>query len=178
MLSKVRHYVSKEELKSIYYAIFSSHMVCGCQIWGQGRSIHIENISKLQNRALRIINFKDYNANPQPLYKENNILKIQDLIRQQNCLFVHDYLNNSLPDCFDGQYFKLNHLYFNAHTRNSNLGCLFLPSKNTTKYGLNSITQKSINSWNSITKNMKTDLSNMSRHKIKTVLSCYLIEQY
>ena len=26
MLSKIRHYVPKEELKSIYYAIFSSHM--------------------------------------------------------------------------------------------------------------------------------------------------------
>ena len=35
MLSKVRHYVPKEQLKSIYYAISSSHMVCGCQVWGK-----------------------------------------------------------------------------------------------------------------------------------------------
>ena len=68
MLSKVRHYVPKDELKSIYYAIFSAHMVYGCQIWGQGRGSHIENIYKLQNRALRIINFEDFNANPNPLY--------------------------------------------------------------------------------------------------------------
>ena len=32
MLSKVRHYVPQSELKSIYYAIFSSHMVYGCQV--------------------------------------------------------------------------------------------------------------------------------------------------
>ena len=159
MLSKVRHYVPKEELKSIYHAIFSSHAVYGCQIWGQGRGSHIEKISKLQDRALRIINFEDFHVNPNPLYKNNKILKIQDYIRLQNCLFVHDFLNNSLPACFDDHYFKLNHLYFNIQTRNSILGCLFSPSKNTTAYGLNSITQKSINSWNFITNNVKIDLS-------------------
>ena len=157
MLSKVRHYVPTEELKSIYYAIFSSHMVYGCQIWVQ-HGQHLEKISKLQNRALRIVNFKDFNDNANPLYTKNNILKLQDLIRLQNCLFVHDYLNGSLPACFKDYYFKLDYLYFNVQTRNANLGCLFSPGKNTTKYGLNSITQKSINSWNYITKSTKTKL--------------------
>ena len=46
-------------------------MVYGCQIWGQGRGSNIENIYKLQNRALRIINFEDFNANPKStLYQE------------------------------------------------------------------------------------------------------------
>ena len=39
ILSQTRHYVPSEELLSIYQAIFSSHLVYGCQIWGQ--SIHI-----------------------------------------------------------------------------------------------------------------------------------------
>ena len=38
MLSKIQNYISHEELKSVYYAIFSSHMTYGCQIWGQSRS--------------------------------------------------------------------------------------------------------------------------------------------
>ena len=177
MLSKVRHYVPKEELKSIYYAIFSSHMLYGCQIWGQGHSSHIEKIFKLQNRALRIINFEDFHANPDPIYINNDILKLNDLIKLQNCLFVHDYLNNSLPACFDDYYFKLNYIYFNVQTRNSNLGRLFLPSKNTTKYGLNSITQKSINSWNCITKDFEVDLSSISQYKLKTITQ-YFIDKY
>ena len=36
ILSKVRHYVPKEELKSIYQALFSSHMSYGYQVFGQG----------------------------------------------------------------------------------------------------------------------------------------------
>ena len=178
MLSKVRHYVPKRELKSIYNAIFSSHMCYGCQIWGQGRGAHIENIYKLQNRALRIINFKDFNTNANPLYAANNTIKLQDAIRIQNCLFVHDYLNNCLPDCFQDYYFRLNYLYFNVQTRNSNLGCLFSPSKNTTRYGLNSITQKSISSWNFFSREMKLDLSSLSRHNLKTRLTQYFLNQY
>ena len=50
-----------------------------------------------------------------------------------------------------------------------NLGSLFSPSKNTIKYGLNSITQKSINNWNSITKDIKIDL--ISHYKVKTLLT-------
>ena len=44
MLSKIRHYVPKEELKSIYFAIFSSHMTYGCQIWGQANSNHVKGV--------------------------------------------------------------------------------------------------------------------------------------
>ena len=178
MLSKVRHYVPKEQLKSIYYAIFSSHMVYGCQVWGQNHSLHLERIFKLQNRALRTINFEDWHADSNPLYIDNKILKLQDFVRLQNCLFIHDYLNNSLPKCFDDYYFKLNSIYINLQTRNSNLGCLFSFSKNTTQYGLNSITQKSINTWNSISKDLNTDLSGITRHKLKTILTQRFIDQY
>ena len=68
-------------------------MIYGCQVWGQNRSAHIINIFKLQNRALRIINFKNFNDNVDILYKNNKILKVQDIIKIQNILHVHDYLN-------------------------------------------------------------------------------------
>ena len=68
---------------------------------------------------------------------------------------VHNYLTNALPDSLQEYYFKLNYLYLNVQKRNSNLGCFFIPSKNTTKYGLNSITQQCIYNWNSLTKELK-----------------------
>ena len=35
MLRKARHYINFDDLKNLYYAIFSSHLSYGCQIWGQ-----------------------------------------------------------------------------------------------------------------------------------------------
>ena len=178
MLNKIRHYVPKDELRSIYHAIFSSHMVYSCQVWGQNHSSHMDKICKLQNRALRIINFKDFNANPSPLYKKECILKLPDLIKTQNVLLVHDYLNNKLPKCFQDYYFKMNYLYFNVQTRNSKLGCLFTPSKNTTRFGLKSITQQCIYNWNFFTKTLKHDLLEFSRktqNTTKTTLSSAIL---
>ena len=175
MLSMIRHYIPHEELKSVYYAIFSSHMTYGCQIWGQSRSIHVNRISRLQNTAMRIINFETYDANPDPLYKSNKVLKLENFIKLQNCLLIHDYMNNTLPSCFQDYYFKQNYLNYNVQTRNSSLGCLFIPSKNTSTYGLKSISQQAIYNWNKTTKECKNNLTNYSRVELKGKLLEHLV---
>ena len=35
LLAKLRHYVNPILLRTIYYAIFESHLRYGCQLWGQ-----------------------------------------------------------------------------------------------------------------------------------------------
>ena len=52
MLSKIRYYVSKEELKFIYFSIFSSHMTYGCQVWGQN-TVHTRQISNFINHKFQ-----------------------------------------------------------------------------------------------------------------------------
>ena len=73
MLGKIRHYVPQKELISIFYSIFSSHVTYGCQVWAQRCTSSVNNIFKLQNRAMRIINFKEFDASVDELYK-NEIL--------------------------------------------------------------------------------------------------------
>ena len=36
-LAKLRYYISADILKTIYYALFDSHMRYTCQIWGQSQ---------------------------------------------------------------------------------------------------------------------------------------------
>ena len=35
LLSNVRHFTSQHLLKTIYYSLFNSHLIYGCQMWGQ-----------------------------------------------------------------------------------------------------------------------------------------------
>ena len=177
MLSKVRHYVIKEELKSIYYAIFSSHISYGTQIWGQ-QSSHIKKICKLQNRALRIINFEDFHADPNPLFKRCNILKVQDMVKIENVLHVYDYINDSLPKCFQDDFSQLRDVYSTVQTRNSNLGCLYIPGRKTSRYGLFSISHQCINDWNTFTRQFKTKLNQLSRNMLKSLLKQHFINSY
>ena len=177
MLSKIRHYVPKEELKSIYYAIFSSHMTYGCQVWGQkSNSTHVKEISKLQDKALRIINFKPFRATRNPIYMESGIMKLEDFIKTQNCLLIHDYLHDTLPACFKDNYFTKNTM--EIQTRNVQLGCLFVPSKNTTTYGLESISQQAIFNWNSSCQTHKKDLGGLSRYELKKLLHKTYLDNY
>ena len=59
ILAKLRHYLSNDTLKSIYFALFDSHMRYGSQIWGQNSQEVINRIECLQKKALRVINFKN-----------------------------------------------------------------------------------------------------------------------
>ena len=117
MLSKARHYVPTE-LKSLYHALFSSHLNYGSQIWGQSNNSFVNKISILQKAAPRIITFSNFRAHTNPLFKENNILKLIDGITLQNCLFVYDFLKGKLPICFDNYFLTLPEAYrSNVRTR-------------------------------------------------------------
>ena len=94
---------------------------------------------------MRILSFSDFHDNANPLYKIHNVLKLNDLIALQNCLFVHDFLSGKLPTCFN-TYSQLVNEIHPIKTKSSILGCLHVPYSATTKYGLHSITRKCIDS--------------------------------
>ena len=58
LLSKIRYFVKFPLLRTIYYALFDTHLRYGCQIWGQNQSKIVEAIKTTQNKALWILNFK------------------------------------------------------------------------------------------------------------------------
>ena len=60
LLSKIRYYVPKYLLRAIYFSMFNSHMIYTCQVWEQNEA-KIKQISGLQDKALRIKNFKPKN---------------------------------------------------------------------------------------------------------------------
>ena len=164
MLAKVRHYVLEKELKAIYYAIFSSHMLYGCQVWGQNKNAGVKKIFRLQKNAIRIITFSDFRAPTNPLFQNLGILKISDNITLLNCLLVHDCLHKKLPQSFE-HFFKPS----NAQTRNAGSGFLFQPFVRSTKYGKMSIKLSAIASWNFFSRTFQPKkLSDLSRNELKT----------
>ena len=176
MLCKARHYIPSDELRTLYYAIFSSHLIYGSQIWGQVTNSFNQKIFKLQNRALRIISFSDFRSDSLPIYRNLRILKLCDLIIIQNVLFTHDALKNAAPSCFN-EYFSHSRGTHSQNTRNSTIGCLALSHSGTIRYGIYSIINKCIANWNAISKSFQVDLLTLSRQALKIKLSKFLLEQ-
>ena len=175
MLCKARHYIPSDELRTLYYAIFSSHLIYGSQIWGQVTNSFNQKIFKLQNRALRIISFSDFRCDSNPIYRNLKILKLRDQIILQNILFTHDALNQAAPSCFY-EYFTHAREIHNFNTRNSSLGCLALSHSGTIRYGIYSIVKKCISNWNTVSKSLQLDLLTLTRRELKSKLTKFLRE--
>ena len=176
MLAKIRHY-APDEILSIYHALFSSHLKFGSQVWGQTNNLHVQKIIKIQKKALRIISFSEFRAHTSPLFKEHTILKFQDHIVLENCLLIHDFLNNKLPECFDDYFINTENSYNRISTRNSKIGSIFVPYVKSTKYGLNSIKMKAILSWNNLAKQLQNSENNIMSIS-RTALKKYITESF
>ena len=177
MLTKARHYVNSTDLKTLYHAIFSSHLTYGCQIWGQNVNVFNQKIFKLQNKALRIISFSDFRVDADPLYLRFKILKLKDHIVLQNCLFVYEALSKVSPACFHA-YFKQVREIHNCNTKSANLGCLYVLSNTTIRYGVNSITSKCISNWNDLSRQFNIDLFTLSYNDLKSTIKFYFLQLY
>ena len=166
ILAKLRHYVPKKVLKSIYYVIFDSNMKYSCQIWGQNSNTLLRDIEKLQNKAINIINSKTGSLHLNNLFNELKILK--DLITFNNCLFVFDQLKEDLPQAFKNFFLK-KYDHHICNTQGTKKTLLNVPLKNTSKYGTKSITSRSIFNWNDMNKKIKFSLE-ISRTNFITLL--------
>ena len=177
MLSKVRHFVPEDKLISIYFAIFSSHMTYGCQIWGQNENNPLfKKIERLQKRALRIISFSRFEDHCDPLFKKYKILKLKDYITLQNCLLIHDHTRNLLPDSFKDYFLPCNDLY-NTDTR-ACAGSIFVPHVSSKTYGRKSIKLTSILEWNHLTQVLNQNLLKLTRYNLKKTLTNYFLNSY
>ena len=82
--------------------------------------------------------FLNHNAHATPLFKDLNILKFSDKIAFENCIFVKNYFDLTLPTPFNN-WFTLSTDLYTHNTKWSNLGCLKIPPQKTRIYGGHSV---------------------------------------
>ena len=120
LLSKIRHYVPKHLLQTLYYSLFNSNLIYACKIWGQKQTNQLfKRLLILQEKATTLINFLPQTSPSNNLFKENKILKISDYINYKYALFVRNSLrkenlqifnNMFIPDHTHNNYATTNHL--------------------------------------------------------------------
>ena len=122
------------------------------------------------------MNFQSRDSHSSPLFRSNNILKLEDKILTENILFINKSFNN-LPPIFKS-WFTFSSDLHNYHTVSSTAK-IFKPFYRTDSYGKNSITLGAINSWNK-TQHQFSDLSlkTFSPTKIKSLLFEKYIGKY
>ncbi|XP_057296223.1 uncharacterized protein LOC130625172 [Hydractinia symbiolongicarpus] len=134
------------EQKTVYHAIFGSHLRYCNAIWGQPGHHYIDRIYCLQRCAVRVISFAQCRMTSTHLFSILNILKFADLVHLKNLIFLYNLYHGKLPEALLDTYkVDFSHSF---RTRGSILGLINPPTVLTKSFGLNSIRSQSIYSWN------------------------------
>ena len=144
-------------------------------IMGASTNTVLQNIEKIQNKALSISNFKNPWASIEQIYTESKIFKLKDIVTISNLKFVYDQMNKLLPRVFKKIFINKTrqHLY---NTRGNSLD---VPQVKTTTYGSNSFTLHAIRTWNFFENKLSTttSLSNLTPTKFLKVIKTYISQK-
>ena len=81
----------------------------------------------------RSMTFSNFNAHSEPLFKQLDILKFNENIVFQNCLFVYNYLKGDLLSSFEFTFNRVEESH-SIKTRMTETGMLSIPKFNSTTY--------------------------------------------
>ena len=86
------------------------HLKYACQIWVHKETM-VRKLLQLQNKAMRVTNFKANDHSADELYHSNKILKITDYTKLLNCIFVKNVLSRDCLSNFPGTFRLANNMH-------------------------------------------------------------------
>ena len=94
LLHKLKSEYPTSILKSIYNTLILPNINYCILSWGS----QIDKLYLLQKRAIRNISKSDFRAHTEPLFKEHNLLKVQDIYHMAILKFYSKLINDNLPN--------------------------------------------------------------------------------
>ena len=106
IMNRLKHFLPFSALRLMYQSLVNCHLQFCILAWGY----ECKRVYNLLKKAIRIMTASKYNAHTEPLFKQLNIMKIEDSFELQCLKFYHKFKTNTLPAFFD-----------NIFTRNSDI---------------------------------------------------------
>ena len=154
IISKLRYNTTLDICIQVYYAIFYSYLIYGCNVWGFTSEENIKAIQVLQNKCIRIMSFAPYNSNVDQSFLDFKMLKVRDVIKLQQLKVVYDFQDKTLPDDLMDLFRLSSNVHSTNQTLNSALNNLIhIPKIKTVSYGNHSIRYHCAKIWNQMFRN-------------------------
>ena len=113
ILSRLKHYIPKYILRIIYNSLCMSYISYAVTVWGGSSNESLKRLKVLQKKGIRHVCNAKYNSHTDPLFKNCNILKFDDL-NKLSCIKlmykktqgkIHKYHASKLKT--NSQYYKI-----------------------------------------------------------------------
>ena len=96
-LRSVKKTLNQQSLLLLYNSVFHCHLLYAVIIWSCSRSGQLNEIFKMQKKAIRIVAGVSYNSHTEPLLKKLQVLPLPGLISFPKIQFMHRFLRISYP---------------------------------------------------------------------------------
>ena len=109
VMSKIRHYLPKTVLLNLYFALIHSQLLYGIAVWGSTYQTLINKLQVLQNKAMKMIEGRDWNSKVSDIYLKHKILTVQNLYLFEVGKLMYRFHNNRLPITFANYFTLISH---------------------------------------------------------------------
>ena len=165
-ICKLKNYANLRTLKSVYYSLFYSKLKYCISSWGSTASSNLEEIFRLQKRALRFVCSEHYKSPTNPLFIKMGMLKLPEIHMLEICKLIHHVLNSRLQGNL-----QLDNLH-NTHHHNTRLrsGNNFYIGSSRTGLGKQGFSVVAPKFWQEVPKEFKLLPFNAFKYKLKNKL--------
>ena len=161
LLARLKHYLPKYILKLIYSSLCLSHITYAIPVWGAAPMSTIQRLHKLHKKGIRHICNSKYNAHTEPLFKKENVLKLQDLYNLQCAKIMYRKTHGTLHGYHTSK-LMTNFEVTQINTRHKD--DIKIETQTNRLFKMNSINYKIGTSWNNLTLDVR-------KYAIKSVRS-------
>ena len=173
IMSRVKYFLDAKQLVLLYNTLVLPYLNYCAVVWGANYGSTLKPIILLQKRAVRIIGKKPFFHPSTPLFIKYKILKLPDIVKEQNIMIMFAFINNCLPLVIS-EMFKLNTSRATRHAKHME------EPYAATNYRIFSLPCSAPKAWNNIVCKLYKDIKDVPPSKIvlKNEVRKYLIQTY
>ena len=146
IMFKIKNKVDCVVLCMIYNSLILPFLSYCCEIWGNTYVSRLHELIILQKRVIRVIGKVPYLDHTSIIFKKFRLLKLRDIIDLNTCIMMYKANKGLLPKHVQNSFIKNNEVHkHNTRSKNN-----FFTNQVSTKRRKMSVTQKGIDSWNSL----------------------------
>ena len=120
IMYKLRPYLNKETLLTVYYSFVYPYLYYGVIAWGNTYDSLLHSVNIVHKRIIRIMASARKFDHTSPLFRHFKLLTLNQIYTLNCSVFMFKRRYRLLPECFDNMY-TLNRSLHPYNTRQSNL---------------------------------------------------------
>ena len=171
VLNKIKQFLPDCILESLYNTLVVSYINYGILAWGNSPVGNLNRLYLLQKRALRVINFANFDEHTDPFFMKHKTLKLTDMYNFQLGSLMYQSARNLLPPSINTIFTQNCEIHSHFTRQVSNYHIPF----SRTSFAQNTVKYRGPKLWNSLSRELKasTKLSSFKRLFKSTLLQAY-----